>query len=55
MTTVQEKIQDKGEYDDTFKEFKRSQTHCSYETLLSDIIDAEPFIYEEVAKKKNDV
>ena len=31
---------------------KISQTHCSYETLLSDIIDADPSSYEEVAKKK---
>ena len=43
---------DKEEYDDTFKEFKRPQTQCSYVTLLSDIIDAEPSNYEEVAKKK---
>ena len=50
--TVQEIIQDKEEYDDTFKEFKRSQTQCSYETLLRDIIDVEPSIYEEIAKKK---
>ena len=31
---------------------KRSQTWCIYVTLLSDIIDAEPSSYEEVAKKK---
>ena len=31
---------------------KRSQTHCSYVTLLSDIIDEEPSSYEEEAKKK---
>ena len=43
---------DKEEYDDTFKEFKRPQTQCTYVTLLSDIIDAEPSIYEEVAKKQ---
>ena len=43
---------DKEEYDNTFKEFKRPQTQCSYVTLLSDIIDAEPSSYEEVAKKK---
>ena len=42
----------KEEYDDTFKEFKRPQTQCSYVTLLSDIIDVEPYSYEEVAKKK---
>ena len=30
----------------------RPQTHSSYVTLLSDIIDAEPSSYEEVAKKK---
>ena len=52
MTTVQEIIQDKEEYDDTFKKFKRPQTQCSYVTLLSDIIDAEPSSYEEVAKNK---
>ena len=49
---VQEITQDKEEYDDTFKEFKRPQTKCSYVTSLSDIIDAEPSNYEEVAKKK---
>ena len=38
---------DKEEYDDTFKEFKRPQTQCSYVTLLSDTIDAEPSRYEE--------
>ena len=43
---------DKEEYDDTIKEFKRPQTWCSYVTLLSDIIDAEPSSYEEVAKRK---
>ena len=52
VMTFQEIIQDKKEYDDTFKKFKRSQTQCSYVTLLSDIIDAEPSSYEEVAKKK---
>ena len=52
VMTVQEIIQDKKEYDDSFKEFKRPQTQCSYVTLLSDIIDAEPSSYEEVAKKK---
>ena len=31
---------------------KRSQTQCSYVTLLSDIIDEEPSGYEEEAKKK---
>ena len=36
---------DKEEYDDTFKEFKRHQTQCSYVTLLSDIIDADPSSY----------
>ena len=36
---------DKEEYDDTIKEFKRPQTQCSYVTLLSDIIDAEPSSY----------
>ena len=45
-------IQDEQEYDNIFNERKRSQTQCSYVTLLSDIIDAEPSIYEEVAKKK---
>ena len=45
-------IQDEEKYDDTFKEIKRPQTHSSYVTLLGDIIDAEPSIYEEVAKKK---
>ena len=34
------------------KERKRPQKHSSYVTLLSDIIDAEPSIYEEVAKNK---
>ena len=52
VTTVREIIQDKEEYDDTFKEFKRPQTQCSYATLLSDIIDVDPSSYEEVAKKK---
>ena len=50
--TVREIIQDEEKYDDTFKERKRSQTWCSYVTLLSDIIDADPSSYEEVAKKK---
>ena len=45
-------IQDEEKYDDTFKEIKRPQTHSSYVTLLSNIIDAEPSNYEEVAKKK---
>ena len=31
---------------------KRSHTQCNYVTLLSDIINAEPSIYEEVTKKK---
>ena len=31
---------------------KSKMTHPSYVTLLSDIIDAEPSNYEEVAKKK---
>ena len=31
---------------------KRSQTHCNYVTLLSDIIDEEPSSYEEEGKKK---
>ena len=35
---------DKEEYDDTLK---RPQTQCSYVTLLSDIIDADPSSYEE--------
>ena len=52
MTTIQEIIQDKEEHGDSFKEFKRSQTQCSYDTLLSNIIDVEPSSYEEVAKKK---
>ena len=43
---------DKEEDDNTFKEFKRPQTQCNYVTLLSDIIDADPSSYEEVAKKK---
>ena len=34
------------------KERKRPQRHSSYVTLLSNIIDAEPSSYEEVAKKK---
>ena len=33
-------------------DFKRPHTHSSYVTLLSDIIDAEPSSYEEVAKNK---
>ena len=45
-------IQDEEKYDDNFKERKRSHTQCSYVTLLSDIIDAEPSSYEEIAKKK---
>ena len=49
VTTVREIIQD---YDDAFKERKRSQTQCNYVTLLSDIIDAEPSRYEEITKKK---
>ena len=43
---------DKEEYDDTFKEFKRPQTQCSYVTLLNNIIDAETSSYEEVSNKK---
>ena len=35
-----------------WRDFKRPHTHSSYVTLLSDIIDAEPSSYEEVAKKK---
>ena len=35
-----------------FQRNKRSQTQCSYVTLLSDIVDAKPSSYEEVAKKK---
>ena len=34
------------------KERKRHHRHSSYVTLFSDIIDAEPSSYEEVAKKK---
>ena len=45
---------DKEQYDDTFKKVKRPQTQCSYVTLLSDIIDAEPSSYEEVAKTKGE-
>ena len=52
VTIVQEIIQDKEEYDDSFKEFKRPQTQCSYVTLLSDIIDVDTSSYEEVAKKR---
>ena len=40
-------MKDKEEYDNTFKEFNRPQTQCSYVTLLSDIIDANPSTYEE--------
>ena len=50
--TIREIIQDEEYNDDTFKKRKRSRTQCSYVTLLSDIIDAEPSSYEEVAKKK---
>ena len=32
--------------------FKRPQTHSSYVKMLTNIIDAEPSSYEEVAKKK---
>ena len=32
----------------------RPQTHSSYVTLLNDIIDADPSIYEEVHKKKGE-
>ena len=35
-----------------WQEFRRTQEHSSYVTLLSDIIDAESLKYEEVAKKK---
>ena len=35
-----------------FQRKKKSQTQCSYATLLSDIIDVESSSYEEVAKKK---
>ena len=45
-------IQDEQEYENNFNERKRSQTQCSYVTLLSNIIDVEPSSYEEVAKKK---
>ena len=51
VTTIQEIIQDKEEYDDTFKEFKRPQTQCSYVTLLSDIIDADPSSYERKGRR----
>ena len=34
------------------KERKRPQRHSCYVTLLSDIIDADPSSYEEVAKNK---
>ena len=36
------------------KNNKRPQRHSSYVTLLSDIIDADPSSYEEVAKKKGE-
>ena len=52
VTTIREIIQDEEYYDDTFKERKRSQTQCNYVTLLSDIINAKPSSYEEVAKNK---
>ena len=42
---------DKEEDDDTFKEFKRPQTQCSYVTLLSDIIDADPSSYERKGRR----
>ena len=35
-----------------FKERKRPQRHSIYVTLLSDIFNAEPYSYEEVAKNK---
>ena len=34
------------------KNSRGPQTQCSYVTLLSDIIDADPSKYEEVTKKK---
>ena len=42
---------DKEEDDDTFKEFKRPQTECSYVTLLSNIIDANPSSYERKGRR----
>ena len=36
----------------TSKQSKRPQTHSSYVILMSDIIDAKPSSYKEVAKKK---
>ena len=48
-------IQDAKKYgalDGSFREIKVSRTYSSYMALLSDIIDAEPSIYEEVVEKK---
>ena len=41
-----------GTLDETSRERRRPRTHFSYVALLCDIIDADPSIYEEVAKKK---
>ena len=52
VKTIQERIQDEEEYDDTLKEIKRPQTQRSHVTLFSDIIDEEPSRYEKESKKK---
>ena len=39
-------------YDVASKESKRPQTHSSYVTQLSDIINVDPSSYEELAKEK---
>jgi hypothetical protein len=52
---AREIIQDAEKYgfpDGSFRERKRPRPYSSYVALLSDIIDAEPTSYEEVAKKK---
>ena len=48
-------IQDAKKYgapDGSLRENKRPCTYTSYVALLSDIIDAKPFIFEEVVEKK---
>ena len=38
--------------DGSLRESKRPRTYSSYVALLSDIIDAKPFSYEEAVEKK---
>jgi hypothetical protein len=54
-TWAREIIQDAEKYgapDGTFRERKKPKPYSSYVALLSDIIDAKPTCYEEVAEKK---